>query len=221
MQHDAVAVTIVVQIEHRIDVGLINTTCHFMEVLIGEHVAWLVFVITCHLQRFLGKGNTHLRTHQRVGQRILAIELSEEQVTGSNGLLEGLAPRSRVASGQLHAVAVIAVRVIRTGIFSGSSIRTSNVISLVARCPDIVARAIRHLVPHVVLLLVVQFKMFEVVFVAGMSHLAELHLIGAVPLAVLRSHGIGDGTFREVLHGAVSGRDGCAGSEVEVYSYLR
>ena len=63
--------------------------------------------------------------------------------------------------------------------------------------------------------------MFEVVFVAGMSHLAELHLIGAVPLAILRSHGIGDGTFREVLHGAVSGRDGSAGSEVEVYGHLR
>ena len=186
MQHDLIALFVVIEIEHGVDAGFVDAAFHGLGVLVCEHLARAVFVVSCHLHGLFGVGNAHEGGLQGVRQRILAVEGAQEEVACSDGLFEGSAPRARRAGGQFDAIALDTILVGHGGIVRSGCVRTGNHVAFVARCPDALdGSVVAHIIPKVIMTVGTQFEVLEVVFVAGQRGLAEVHNIGTVPLAVL------------------------------------
>ena len=57
-----------------VDGGLVDAALHLLEVLVREHLARRVLIVSCHLHRLLGVGNAHARTQQRVREGVSAVK---------------------------------------------------------------------------------------------------------------------------------------------------
>ncbi len=204
MEHEFIALCVVVAVEHGVDLSLVESSGHRVAgtVLIGGSAFVLV-----HAHQF--HGLAHERFAKSCGlhgveERHLHVKLTQEEVAGGDAHVGHTPKHARVAGNHFQCVALVAVGIGHRGVVLGGRAAHGEFEARVT-CHKIVAqRAVgQHVVPNVILVLVgFQLEVLEVVFdgVVHDDHLGhKLYAIASCPVAVLRGHGVPHWPSAEVV----------------------
>ena len=212
IEHDAVALLVVVVVEHGIDGAVVFLAFHHLLLAVGEHIATLVFVVSAESGRLETYRHAKLGCLHGILQCLGGIELTYKEVAGSDRHLGHRTEASGVAGGEFHAGAVVAFFHGHGRVFIRFCRTLAHVEARVSGSPVVGQRAIIVLVaPYIISvyrLVFVEEEVFKVVlhlFVDN-GREGEAHLILAFPFAIFRCNGVDDRTVGEILFRTVGRR---------------
>ena len=219
VEHHLVALGVVVEVEYGV-YGCLVLSVDKLAVFVLHLFSRLVFVEAGEGDGFADEGASHERAFQCLGECWQGVELSDEEVSGSEAAFHHLSESSGASCDEFHAPSVVAFCG-HGGVFvsRGAAFRYGE--AGVCACPVFECRSVKlGLIPSVVFLVVrlvdgevLELECYGVALDDGYG--LEAYLIFAAPLSAFRCHGVCDGALREVVRRAVGGRDGGAGGDVE------
>ena len=109
IEHDAVAIGVVVVVEHGIDGAVVFLAFHHLLMAVCEHIATLVSVVAAEFGRLETYGYAKLGGLHGILQCLTGVELSDEEVACSDRHLGRCAKLVGIAGGELHAGTVVAL----------------------------------------------------------------------------------------------------------------
>ena len=212
IEHDAVALGVVVVVEYGIDGAVVFLAFHHLLLAVCEHIATFVSVVAAEFGRLETYGYAKLGGLHGILQCLTGVELSDEEVACSDRHLGRCAKLVGIAGGELHAGTVVALLHRHRWILVWLGRASAHKEARISRSPVVGKRTVVVLVaPDIIFmnrLVFVEEIVFEVVLHHFVNHGREdeSHSVLPFPVAILGSNGVGYLPVGEILHRTVGRR---------------